>query len=104
MQNLKKMLLMTLLVTSSGCSQLPDKPKGDLCVIDIRDQDLICVPMSVMTAPKTFKDFVKLVTSSSATHVPLSQADNYVAFSPDTYGNVEKYIKQLEEIAKNQCK
>lgn len=100
MQSLKKMLLLTSLIIFSGCSGLPDKPKGDLCVIDIHDQNLVCVPISSMTEGMTFEQFYIL---SKTVNIPLDQADNYVAFSPDTYGNIEKYIKQLENIAKNKC-
>lgn len=78
---------------------MPPKPQGSVCVIDIKDQFLICEPIASMTK---IEDVRNIRQSHTAQLIPLSQADNYIAFSPDTWGNIELYINELEQLGK-QC-
>jgi hypothetical protein len=91
------LIISSLLIVS--CSSLPDKPSGDLCIIDIKDNELVCAPLSSIKINMSFKEFLALEKDNV---IPLSQADNYVAFSPETYGNIQAYINKLELMAE-QC-
>ena len=72
-----------------ACRGLPAKPKGQLCVIHLEDEVLLCVDL---------KD------SSVKDDIPLSEADGYLAVSPDTWANVVKYIKRLKIVARRRCR
>lgn len=96
------MLRLSLLTISSillvSCAGLPPKPKGDLCVIDIPRDRLVCAPISGADKPKDLYDPQKFLRKSETVDLPLHDADKYVSFSPDTWENVSVYMKQLEDM------
>lgn len=75
-----------------GCAQLPPKPAGDLCTVDLPRAQLICCPIA---GAKSERD---LYESDACRNIPIALADKYVAFDPDTWENVVNYIKQLQSI------
>lgn len=74
-----------------SCNDLPPKPQGELCTIDLPRQQLICseIPSDDTTPPKPSRK------------IPLDLSDKYIAFSPDTWENVVNYIRTLKIIAES---
>lgn len=74
-----------------SCNELPEKPNGDLCTIDLPRKQLICseIPKDE-TAPTT-----------PPKKISLELADKYVAFSPETWKNIVLYIQELKMLAES---
>lgn len=94
---LHKILLITLFIILSGCNNLPDPPKGDLCVMDAQTESAVCVPIK-----KVMKKGDLDVRDGSHI-VPIAQMDNWVAFSPDTWANIQSYTNELKNLAEHHC-
>lgn len=98
----KKLFLTSLTVFSFGCASLPPKPTGDICLIDLPRSQLVCAPLGgASSVDQVFSK--QFVIMNATTTIPLDQADKYISFSPDTWGNVHVYIKKLEDFAQNRC-
>ena len=72
-----------------GCNDLPPKPDGDLCTIDLPRNQLVCseIPKNDTDQPgKRYK-------------LPIANADRYVCFSPDHWENIVNYIHALKDAA-----
>lgn len=89
----KKMVFLSFLL--SACAGMPPPPNGELCTIDLPRNQLICCPISEKSAQLNLSD-------PACRKIPIALADKYVAFSPETWGNVSNYIKQLGALAE-QC-
>lgn len=92
---LLRALTITFLI--SACSTLPPPPQGDTCVINAAAGYAICEPISAAVA----REHVNPHDSSNK--VPISSMDNWVAFSPQTWGSIEKYILELKDRAQQTC-
>lgn len=88
------LVLMTYL--SSGCASLPSPPQGDTCVINAPGGYAICEPISAAVQRQ------HVAPHDSSNKVPISSMDNWVAFSPETWGSIETYILQLKDRAVQQ--
>jgi hypothetical protein len=103
--NAKKLFGIWLLTCSLlSCRTLPKKPEGDLCIIDVPRYQLICAKISNAQNATDLFDIETFFMSNQVTVIPLLDADKYVAFSPDTWGNIEVYIKKLEDQIVNEGK
>ena len=95
-------IISSLLVISCAGVTLPDKPQGNICTVDLPRLQLICAPIN--SAENIHDVFDKnFFETREVTKIPLSDVDKYIAFSPDTWGNVHIYIKNLENLIKNHC-
>lgn len=91
-------LSIILLVVNCGClATLPKPPKGDLCVLDVQTATGECVHISKVAKRE------KLDRDDVSSHVSINTMDNWVAFSPDTWANIQVYINDLKEIIKEEC-
>lgn len=80
-----------------SCASLPPPPIGDTCIIDIDNNDAVCVPISSAIQREH-------VTAADGTHyIWIRDMDGYVAFSPDTWGSIEAYILKLKDRAQQSC-
>jgi hypothetical protein len=96
----KKRLKIWLIISSlalASCKTLPKKPEGDLCIVDVPRYQLICAKISKAETTNDLFDMQTFFMSNEVTTIPLLDADKYIAFSPDTWGNIEVYIKKLED-------
>lgn len=84
----KKTITICALMTIS-CSEMPEKPNGDLCTIDLPRSQLICSPIPKNDTDPPGKSF----------KTPIANADKYIAFSPETWKNISAYIQQLKILA-----
>lgn len=88
-----QLALLTIILFSLSCASLPPPPQGDTCIIDIKNNDAICVPISSAIEREH-------VSPSDGTHrIWIRDMDNYVAFSPETWGSIEAYILKLKDRA-----
>lgn len=88
--------LITLLALS-GCQSLPPPPVGDLCILNVEEGTAICVPIKAAVRRGT----VSLIDGTSM--IPISEMHNYVAESPETWAEIERYILQLKALAQKRC-
>ena len=87
----KKIAALSFLL--SGCAGIPTPPSGELCTIDLPRRQLICCPISAQQVSKmTFTD-------PFCRKMKIDLADKYIAFSPETWGKVSKYIQDLSAVA-----
>lgn len=89
--------LIPILLVLEACASLPPPPQGDTCVINALGGYAICEPISAAVA----REHVNPHDSSNK--VPISSMDNWVAFSPQTWGSIEKYILELKDRAQQTC-
>lgn len=115
----KKLLLkassIILLTSFLGCASLPPPPQGDLCVISVADGGAVCVPIN----PAVVKEYTEAKhlhcvnvpnknalmcdkNSFEAIKVEFKAMDNWIAFDPQTWANLQAYINKLKYRAK-QC-
>ena len=106
MQNLwltktpRHLLSTTILLTLNGCASLPAAPQGNTCVVDVANNGADCVSISTAIA---YSGAIALVKKHATSFVPFPSMDNYIAFDPVTWGNIEIYIGELKQLAKTQC-
>lgn len=92
------MILSTaVLLESTACSSLPPAPSGNTCIVDVANIGADCEPISQAIRQGS----VNIQDTNS--FVPFSQMDNYVAFSPSTWQNIQTYIGDLKLLAQKQC-
>lgn len=89
------------LVALSGCAGLPPKPNVNLCTIDVPRAQLICAPTMKLTKPEQaqFETIVSYVEMNATKKIPLTEADKFIAFSPDDWQLVVIYMKTLRDYA-----
>ena len=84
MLRLKMIYVVLLVILSSSCaSNLPQKPEVDLCAHWLEDSTAQCVNN------QTDEYF----------EIPMYQTDKWIMMSPEHWGLVLLYIKELEEAA-----
>lgn len=82
MPKLKRKLgrLFAILIFSSSCAGLPQKPSIDICAHDQPRHEALC------SNNQTGKEF----------DIPIEQTDKFIMFNPDHWGLILLYIRQLE--------
>lgn len=112
-----RLLIATLLASLSimflvSCADLPSAPQGNTCIGDVPQGGFDCVPIPQDAAPleellnaepETVIVTVKLRAKADGTFVPFSQVDNWVAFDPETWANIQTYIGDLKVLAQRRC-
>lgn len=88
---------LAVVTLESSCSSLPAAPQGNTCVVDVANLGADCVPISA--AIRRGSVSVRDATS----FVPFSQMDNWIAFSPSTWANIQTYIGKLKILAQQKC-
>jgi hypothetical protein len=100
----KKLMLRTLLIGTllvlSSCQSIPKPPVGETCIIDVANVDADCA--TIQASIKAQGD-IRGMRAATNEVIPLSAMDNYVCFSPQTWGNIQTYINELKQIAKTNC-
>jgi hypothetical protein len=81
----------------AGCASLPPAPQGSTCIVDTGAAGADCVPIP------TAINRGAVLAKDATTFVPFAQMNNYIAFSPSTWGNIQQYIEELKVIAQRQC-
>lgn len=89
-----------LLVLNAGCSSLPKAPTGYTCVVDVANNGADCSPIS---SAVRFRNNISQIKANATIFIPFAQMDNYVAFSPDSWGNIQVYINELKQLANKSC-
>lgn len=104
------MRLMILLSVFSlvACSNLPKKPSVELCVVDYDRQEASCAMTDGEDVMRlggfTYENVAYAVYSSpTATRYPLIYLNKAIAFRPDSFATLEKYLHDLERYAKEKC-
>lgn len=100
------------LVYLSGCASLPAPPEGNTCIGDVAQGGFDCSPIpqdnSTLeelsnTDPDTVIVMIKMRAKADGSFVPFSAVDNWVAFDPQTWSNIQTYIGKLKIAAQKQC-
>lgn len=109
------LFLVILSVVLSGCAtgQLPDPPSGNTCIGDVENGGFDCSPIPqdgkelekmLDTEPRSLIVSVKLKAQADGSFVPFADVDNWVAFDPITWSNIQNYIGDLKVLAQKQCR
>jgi hypothetical protein len=105
----KTRLLRTLLATAfslCACAGVPEKPDVEICSIDIGSNIGRCArTKQVQTVEDAeYHALLRRTEMTAVRHIPLSQMDKFLAFSPDDWAKVAIYMKVLREHAEQSCK
>lgn len=113
---MRRLILVTILsAVINGCAtqQIPPPPEGDTCVVDVANKGAECAPISA--AAKALKRniqaraesdaFIAMIRSMAVQQafVNFSEMDNYVCYSPQTWGNIQAWIGDVVVIAQRRC-
>ena len=86
---MKYALILSVLILTS-CGKLRTRPpEGELCVIYLADQVLLCQDIQ---------------DEKKESEIPLVEADRYIAVSPQTWAEVDRFIKELKQEARQRCR
>jgi hypothetical protein len=105
-KNLVKLL--TILLLTSSCNQVPPKPSVELCILDVANMSALCGNTSAVgittSEEATYNRLYSLVkTAQNATKQPLMYVEHGVALKPMQWGILQNYIHELELAAKTKC-
>lgn len=95
-----KLTSLLLILSCAGCNSLPKPPTGNTCIVDVANSGADCSPIN--TAIR-LRGVIPQIKANATIFVPFNQMDNYVAFSPDTWANIQIYINELKQLAKTSC-
>lgn len=105
--------LILILLLLAGCGlPLPESPKGELCILSIERDSLICSKLNqeeidvYVDGAKVKMAWVNMARRELAGDVriiPLSEGDRYVSFSPDTWESISNYVDAMRNIITNRC-
>lgn len=82
-------LFMWAILFLSACAGVPPAPEGKIHTIDYPRRELTCATVGR--------------GSENCPRIPLPQADKYVCFQPDYFGEILDYIDELRRLAKERC-
>lgn len=94
---MRLLLLITTLSVLTSCAQLPSPPQGSTCVGDVIRGGFVCVP--IQTAIRRGE----VLKRDASSFVPFKDVDNWIAFSPKTWENIQVYIGELKQLARENC-
>lgn len=97
-------LSLAFMLTTSGCSNLPPKPKGTVWIVDYPRSEIVGAPFGQFNLDTTDYWSVRgqLLFSIPRTYVerkPLSDANKYICFDPDTWERFDAWVKEVQKEA-----
>jgi hypothetical protein len=95
-----------------GCGMLPEKPKVELCTLDVPAQEAICgttggasdEQMKLVPKMNAAAAFGVMTYKSSIERKPITYVDKGVALRPDEWVKARNYIDSLERYIELNCR
>lgn len=97
-KKLRELLAISLTIPLINCASLPPPPEGELCIMQTATSNAACVPITKKIQSMMNKEPMPLDDSHL---VNFSEMNKWVAFSPETWANIEAYILKIKTMIEN---